>query len=62
MAETVPLKLTAAAALRMVRDLAAESSRIVILNHCRERMVQRNINRRQVELCLQKGTIVKARS
>jgi hypothetical protein len=57
MAGVVPLALTPATALRMVRDLAKESGRIVILNHCRERMLKRNVTRRQIELCLQKGTI-----
>src|SRR5713226_1488047 len=57
MAEIVPPQLTAQTALRMVRELAADSGRIVILEHCRVRMVQRRITRRQVELCMQKGTI-----
>jgi hypothetical protein len=58
MAEVVPLTLTTAAALRMVRELADESIRIVILDHCLKRMHRRHITRRQVELCLQKGTII----
>jgi Domain of unknown function (DUF4258) len=57
MAEVVPLDLTEAAALRMLKELAAESRRIVILGHCQKRMVRRHVSRRQVELCLQKGTI-----
>jgi hypothetical protein len=42
----------------MVRELAADSSRIVILDHCWKRMRQRHISARQVETCLRKGTIV----
>jgi hypothetical protein len=57
MAEIVPSKVTTQAALRMIRELAADTGRIVILDHCRTRMAQRHITRRQVELCLQKGTI-----
>jgi hypothetical protein len=57
MAEVVPLALTVPAALEMVRQLAAESGRIVILNHCLKRMLQRRVTRRQIELCLQKGTV-----
>ncbi|HEY8130298.1 MAG TPA: DUF4258 domain-containing protein, partial [Thermoanaerobaculia bacterium] len=34
-----------------------DSGRIVILDHCQVRMRRRHISRRQVELCLQKGTI-----
>jgi hypothetical protein len=57
-AQVVPLELTAPAAARMVQGLAGDSSRIVILRHCMERMNSRRVTRRQVELCLQKGTIV----
>ena len=57
MAEVVPLTLTEPAALQMVRQLAANSGRVVILEHCRQRMVKRHVTRRQVELCLQKGSI-----
>ena len=57
MAEIVPLALTAAHALKMVRQLAADTSNIVIIAHARRRGKQRKINRRQVELCCQLGTI-----
>src|SRR5262249_41697954 len=56
MAETPPPKLTASTALRMVRELAADSGRIVIVEHWRARMVQRRMTRRQVALSLHKGT------
>jgi hypothetical protein len=58
MAQVVPLTLTTAAALRMIKQLAANSGQIVILDHCQGRMVKWRITRRQIELCLQKGTIV----
>jgi hypothetical protein len=57
MAEAVPFALTAPMAIQMVRQLAADSGRIVILEHCRRRMIRRHVTRRQIELCLQKGTI-----
>lgn len=57
MAEVVPLALTVAHALKVVRQLAADTNNIVILEHARKRGRQRRINRRQVELCIQKGTI-----
>lgn len=57
MAEIVPLALTASAALKMVRQLAADSDNIVIIGHARKRGKQRRINRRQIELCLRKGSI-----
>jgi hypothetical protein len=57
MADVVPLTLTAAHALKVVRQLAANTNNIVIIPHARKRGKQRRINRRQVELCVQKGTI-----
>lgn len=57
MAEVVPLELTALHALEMVRQLAADTNRIVIIGHAKKRGRQRRISRRQVELCLQKGSI-----
>lgn len=57
MAEIVPLTLTPALALKMVRQLAADTNNIVIVPHARRRGKQRRINRRQVELCCLRGTI-----
>jgi hypothetical protein len=62
MAEVVPLTLSAPAALQMIKQLAANSGHVVILGHCRQQMVKRHITRRQIELCLQKGTIVEGPS
>lgn len=56
-APVAPTDLSTPAATLMVQQLAGESGRIVILDHCRERMEKRRITRRQVEQCLQKGTI-----
>ena len=55
--ESVPVDLSDPEALRMVRELAADSDRIVTLEHCRRRMAQRHVTLMQVVLCLQKGTI-----
>lgn len=57
MAEIVPLALTAAHALKIIRHLAADTNNIVIVPHARKRGRQRRISRRQVELCVQRGTI-----
>lgn len=56
-AEAVPAQLTAAHALRVVREIAADTGRIVVLSHASKRARQRRINRRQIELCCQKGSI-----
>lgn len=49
-----PLHLSAPAALKVIREIAAETNRIVVLKHARKR---KRINRRQIELCVQKGVI-----
>lgn len=53
-AEIVPLRLTADHALRVIRDLAADSNNIVVLNHA----LRHGVTRRQIETCARKGTIV----
>jgi hypothetical protein len=58
MADIVPLSLTAKHALSMIRSLALASERIVVIDHGRKSQRKRNISRRQVELCVQKGTII----
>ena len=57
MAEIVPLKLTGPAALRMVKQLAADSENIVVVGHARKRGRQRSITRVQIEACVRKGTL-----
>jgi hypothetical protein len=51
-AEIIPLKLTPASAIQVIRELAA-----VIIGYGKRRTRERRISRRQVELCVQKGTI-----
>lgn len=57
MAEIVPLKLGAPQALRMIRELARDTDKIVVIQHAKSRQRQRKISRRQIELCVQKGII-----
>jgi len=57
MAQVVPLTLTPATALKVVRELAADTGRIVVIRHGKNRQRKRKITRRQIELCLQKGSI-----
>lgn len=42
---------------RHVNVLAEDSHNIIITNHARERMEQRNITRRHVVTCLRKGRV-----
>jgi Domain of unknown function (DUF4258) len=57
MATVVPMKMSKPMALRIIRELAADSDRIVVIAHARQRQKQRCITRRQVELCLRNGFI-----
>lgn len=56
-ADVVPLTLTTNAALRMIREIAEDTANIVIVEHAKKRCKQRKISRRQIEMCIQKGTI-----
>ncbi len=52
-----PDRLSAALAVKIVRLIAADTDNIVVIPYGRRRAQQRNITRRQIELCVQKGTI-----
>jgi hypothetical protein len=54
---TQPDTLSAAEALKIVRALAADTRKIVIIGYGKRRARQRQITHRQIELCVQKGTI-----
>lgn len=58
MAEIVPLELTPHHALKVIRELAADTRNIVVIGHAKKRRKQRSITHRQIELCVQKGTII----
>lgn len=53
----IPLRLTSATALRAIREIASDSSNIVVLNHAVKQSAARKISRIQIERCVQKGTI-----
>lgn len=56
MSEIVPL-FTVEFATRAIREIAADGSGVVLLNHAKARGRQRAIGYRQVVECLRKGTI-----
>jgi hypothetical protein len=56
-AEVVPLELSPASALRIIREIARDTRNIIVIGHGRERGGQRGITRRQMERCVQMGTI-----
>ncbi|MFA5531779.1 MAG: DUF4258 domain-containing protein [Thiohalomonadaceae bacterium] len=53
----IALDLSRPVALRIVREIAADSSRVAITDHARERMAQRRITDAQVVRCLKHGLI-----
>jgi hypothetical protein len=52
-----PDQLSAPEALKVVRMLAADTANIVVIPYGARRAKQRRITRRQIELCVQRGTI-----
>lgn len=56
-AEVIPLEISAAIARPIIREIAADTSRIVILDHAKRRMRKRRITPSQVYSCLRKGII-----
>jgi hypothetical protein len=55
--ETSPQRLSAIAAVQVVRLLARNSGNIVVIKHARRRLAERKVTRIQVERCLRNGTI-----
>jgi hypothetical protein len=51
-----PKTLSRADALRVIRVLAAETGNIFVIPYGRKKAGRRGITRRQIELCVQKGT------
>jgi len=41
----------------MIREIGAETKNIVVIGHGKKRAKQRSVTRRQIELCVQRGTI-----
>jgi len=57
MAVVIPLKMSAPVALAHIHELAADSDRIVVIQHGRQRQRERNITRKQIEECIRRGHI-----
>ena len=53
-----PDKLSPADALKIVRAIAADTDNIVVIPYGARRAKERRIERRPIERCVQKGTIV----
>lgn len=57
MNEDQPAYLTSADALRVIREIAADTNNIVVVGHGQQRQKLRGVSRRQIELCVQRGVI-----
>lgn len=60
MADDLPSTLSGPAALKKIREIAADTSRIVVIPYAKKRIWDRRhqrITRRQIDLCVQKGVI-----
>jgi len=52
------MKLNPRRALEVVREIAKDSGRVVMLPHARKRMSERKISLTQILRCLEKGAVV----
>ena len=52
-----PDRLSGADAIRIVKMIAAQTGNIFLIPYARKRATQRRINRRQIELCVQRGIL-----
>jgi hypothetical protein len=57
MAEPIPMRMSDANALKLLREIARDSGNVVFLDHVRKRMKQRRITTAQILSCLQFGTV-----
>lgn len=57
MGEPIPLKMSDAAMLRVIRRLAEDSANVFFRPHAKKRMRERRINSTQVYECLRRGGI-----
>jgi hypothetical protein len=57
MAEPVPMRMNDANALRLLREIAADSGQVIFTDHAAKRMVQRKVTRPMVLDCLRAGAV-----
>lgn len=57
MSKVIPIKMNDVDALTILRGCVVNDSRIFICPHAKERMIERNITRKQVLTCIEKGKI-----
>lgn len=57
MNEVVLFRMTSVSAQRLIRELAADSDNVVLVNHAKKRRGQRRFTPKQIMDCLQRGTV-----
>ena len=57
MPDPVPLRMNDTTALRILREIAEDSARVIFTKHASQRMRQRKVSPVQVIACLQRGII-----
>jgi len=57
MADIEPFRMSKPRALKMIKELAADSDKIVLVGHAKKRTKQRSITRPQIETCVRNGYI-----
>lgn len=57
MGDPLPLRLNDGNALRLLRDIAADSSNVIFTRHARQRMRERKVSPKQVLDCLKLGIV-----
>ena len=57
MADPVPIRMNDATALKLLREIAADSARVVFTAHARQRMRQRKVTPVEIIACLLRGVV-----
>ncbi|PJX23860.1 hypothetical protein CAP48_12355 [Advenella sp. S44] len=58
MVQALPCKMNDAKMLKIIREIAENTSRVYILKHAKVGMQERKISQTQIYSCLHKGSIV----
>ena len=57
MRDPVPLRMNDASALKLLREIASDSARVIFTHYALQRMRQRKVSTAQVLACLQRGIV-----
>ena len=57
MPDPIPMRMNDAMALKVLREIAEDSARVIFTKHANQRLRQRKVSPVQVITCLQRGTV-----